>query len=329
MVKYDKAIDLPDKWDEKVGSNLYLKKDFLIHLEKAQKIDLTYYCFYNNSQIDSLIVLHNQRFDMNMFTNKKPKYHIFTTIYLPLSISRPSIIIGEETRFEVQKVLHDIKGWSAIINAGENLHIKGFHRGFTCPRCSLDIRWKTFDEYIQNLRSGYRRRYNQAFEKSKNLELTFLKDNQMFDDKMHELYIQVFENSRIKMEKLEKEFFQDNRFRIMVAKLNDEVVGFLQLLENNEELIFEFIGFEHSLNSDYDIYHRFLFEIVRYGIDNNFKTIDFGQTADDAKLKLGCKYTYLYTHLRHSNPMINLGIKLMIKKMQYRFDLEPKFNVFK
>ena len=43
---------------------------------------------------------------------------------------------------------------------------------------------------------------------------------------------------------------------------------------------------KHKLNHDYDIYISLLLKIIEYGIKNKFKIIDFGQTADEAKLKL-------------------------------------------
>lgn len=327
---YNSASNLPKEWDSFVGSNIYLKRGFLDFLSKVQNLSFIYCVFRYDGKINSIIVTHKSLFDINMFTDKKPVFKKFANlVYLPLSISRPSLILGSETKAEAEKYLMKLPGWNAIINTPEELKIAGFSSGYTCPRCTLDVHWNSFDEYLSSFRSGYRRRCNQAVKKSSPLVLNFLKDNALFDDVLYGQYLQVLENSRIRLEKLNIDFFRDSRFRIMTASLNNEKVGFLQLLENGSELIFEFVGFEHSLNARYDIYHRFLLEIIKYGIEHKFKTIDFGQTADDAKLKLGCGYTFLRTHLRHKNPVINLGIKLMINKMQYRFDKEPGFNVFK
>jgi hypothetical protein len=71
-----------------------------------------------------------------------------------------------------------------------------------------------------------------------------------------------------------------------------------------------------------------LYEIIRYGIDNGFKTVDFGQTADDIKLKLGCKYVTLYAALHHSNPIMNRICSIVGKKIQYKPVTIP-YRVFK
>ena len=70
-----------------------------------------------------------------------------------------------------------------------------------------------------------------------------------------------------------------------------------------------------------------LYEIVRYGIDHGFRTIDFGQTADEIKLKLGCRYVPLYAALHHSNPFVFALCKVLAKKLQYK-PIKTDFHVF-
>ena len=100
------------------------------------------------------------------------------------------------------------------------------------------------------------------------------------------------------------------------------------MIENGTELIFEFVGVDYKYNDIYDTYHRMLLEIMKYGINNGFRTIDYGQTADEAKLKLGCKYEMLYAYLHHSNKFINLIYRLLVNIITFK-PLEEKFNVFK
>lgn len=71
-----------------------------------------------------------------------------------------------------------------------------------------------------------------------------------------------------------------------------------------------------------------LYEIIRYGIENGFKSIDFGQTADDTKLKLGSRYHTLYAVLHHHNPIVNAVAKRIAKYIEYR-PLTTQFRVFK
>ena len=117
-------------------------------------------------------------------------------------------------------------------------------------------------------------------------------------------------------------------FKIFVLERESVPVGFIQLLENGSELIFEFVGVDYEYNEQYSVYHRMLYEIIRYGIEHGFRTIDFGQTADDTKLKLGSHYEYLYAVLHHSSPIINSICKAIAPRIDYR-PLTTEFNVFK
>lgn len=330
MEIYNYAKDLPQDWDQKLGSNLYLRKEFLEFMERVDDTPKKYYIFRNKSgEIDTLFMTHFRTgYNLTMFSKIKTSIKM-TFIYIPLSISRPGIIYGEETKEDVAGFLRKMKGYKIILNTEENYDLQGFTKGLTCPRCVLKIRWHTFDDYMNDLRSNYRYRYKKAFAKSKDLKMYFLEDNQEFSEELYGLYLQVYENSPYKLEKLKIDFFRDNRFKIFVLEDNSKPQGFIQLLENEKELIFEFVGFEHKNNHVYDIYIRMLLEIVRYGIEGGFETIDFGQTADEAKLKLGCKYQKLYALLNHSNPLVNWCANKISRFIQYKPLDDHKFRVFK
>ena len=100
------------------------------------------------------------------------------------------------------------------------------------------------------------------------------------------------------------------------------------MLPNGKELIFEFVGVDYKYNNQYDTYHRILLEIVKYGIENNFETIDFGQTADESKLKLGSKYTKLYAYLHDSNKLRNFINKKLARFIEYK-PITTDYQVFK
>ena len=127
---------------------------------------------------------------------------------------------------------------------------------------------------------------------------------------------------------MSRAYFEGGFFRIFVAELKGQPVGFVQLMENGSELIFEFVGIDYKYNAQYQVYHRMLYEIIRYGIENGFKSIDFGQTADDTKLKLGCRYTYLYAWLHHSNRLVNYLLGKFAPRLVYK-PVGVNFRVFR
>jgi len=330
MEAYESARDLPLEWDALTGENFYLKRAFLSYIEEVDKCQQKYYIFRKKTgAIDTILMVYiRNNYNLTMFTPIKISLKM-TFIYVPLSVTRPGIIWGEETKEEVADFLRKIKGYKLLLNLPKDLKLQGFVQGLTCPRCLLKIKWNTFDEYMANLRSNYRYRYNKAIKKAVGLKYYMLQDNKQFDDRLYNLYEQVYKNSPYKIEKLSREFFKGDFFKIFVFEKDNIPLGFIQLIENGKELIFEFVGFDHKLNHEYDLYMNLLLKIVEYGIENKFEVVDFGQTADDAKLKLGCKYEYLYALLNHSNPIMNFGADKIAKYLQYKPLDDSKFHVFK
>jgi hypothetical protein len=330
MRKYTSAKDLPAQWDEGLGTNPYLSRSFLNFIESVDDSEKAYYIFEgSDGSIDTRFMTHKRRgYNLTMFSQLKTSIEM-NFVYVPMSVSRAAIIPGETAKNEVSVFLKSINGYKIILNVQDNYRLRGFATGLTCPRCVLDLKWNSFDGYMDALRSGYRRRYKTALKKSSGLSLYFLENNSKFDERLYTLYLEVYDNSKYKIEKLSIDFFRGEMFKIFVLADKGEPVGFVQMLENGTELIFEFVGFCHEKNREYDIYIRLLLEIIRYGIENGFKTIDFGQTADDAKLKLGCHYEKLYALLNHSNPLINAFLRLAARYISYKPLDERKYHVFK
>jgi len=329
---FDKAVELPYEWDELTGDNPYLTRDFLVFLEKEFPQGQKYYIFYNsNNKPDTIFTtFRNKALNLGLLTKRKLLVDA-TMVAVPIWVKRPGIVLGKERAADALLYIKKFKGCK-FIQCIENSDIKlGYIRGTAAPACTLDIKWKTFNEYMSALRSNYRYRYNKALKKSVALTMEILEDNEQFSSELYELYNQVEKAAKIKIDRLPIGFFRGKSFKTLVFysnALDKKPVGFVQLLENNEELIFEFVGFDYSANTEFQTYHRMLLEIIRYGIENNFKTIDFGQTADDTKLKLGCRYEYLNVYLHLSNPIKHLFFATLAKFIDYK-PLKPNFTVFK
>lgn len=326
---FEHADDLPDAWDQHAGDNFYLKKDFLCFIENIDPCEQKYCIFRNeNDTIDTILMTYvRHHFNLFMFSPIKISLSV-TFIYVPVSVTRPGFSSQGAMLSEVSHYLRQIKGYKVILNTAKGFHLPKFVQATTFPRCVLEIKWDALEGYLQSLRSNYRRRYRLALKRSQSLKLRILTNNHDFDDHLYSLYEEVYESSKYRIEKLSKEFFQGPQARILVYSLGEQDVGFIQLIENGSELIFEFVGFDHKLNKEYDIYISLLVRIVEYGILHGFKTIDFGQTADEAKLKLGSRYQPLYVLLHHSNIFVHSLTRLFINVIGYKPLDQDKFHVF-
>ena len=324
--EFDSITKVPDEWDTIIDDNIYLSKEFLTFMERIDKCEQKYYMIYDDGDLDTVFMSYvRKKYNPAMFT-KLNLHQRMTMIYVPLSVTRPGIAYNKHLD-KAMDFIKTIKGPKMLLNI-EDVDPRGYAKGLTCPKCILTNRFASFDDYMNSLRSNYRYRYTKCFKKSAPLTLEYLENNEDFTDEMYECYLQVYNKSRMHVEKLPIEFFRGKYFKIFVLRNEEKVVGFGQMLPNGTELVFEFVGVDYELNNTYDTYHRILLEIVKYGIENKFETIDFGQTADESKLKLGSKYTMLYAYMHHSNKMLNSVYKKMAKYIEYK-PITTDYNVFK
>ncbi len=326
MVKEFKASELPPEWDEIADDNVYLTREFITFTESADDAEKHYYAVIIDGKLDTVFMTQVRRgYNLAMFTKRNFKVKM-TLVYVPLSVTRAGIAYNKGLA-EAMDFVKKLSGYKIFLNLPD-INPKGYAKGLTCPKCELTLRWNSFDEYIAELRSPYRYRYKKALSKGAPLKLRYLSSPNEFTPEMYKLYENTYNKSRIRVEKLTERFFKGEMFKIFVMEDDEAVRGFVQLLENGSELVFEFVGLDYTVNQKYDTYLCMLLNIVRYGIEHGFKTIDFGQTADDTKLKLGCKYTYLYAYLNHKNPLLNAVCRLLAPKLEYK-PVRENFAVFK
>jgi len=321
------ACELPADWDDAIGDNLYLRRDFLEFMEACEACDQRYYYIRDGDGVmDTVFTTHlRRRFDVMMF--RTANFRVDTTmVYIPASVSRPGIAAGRHLSQALDHI-RSLPGLTLMLNFPDE-HLPGFASGLTCPKHILTLNWDCFDDYIDQMRGGYRRRYRKALRDSAGLRLRTLDDPSEFDEELYGLYLQVLQRSRTIIETLSIEYFRGHFFTILVLEDDSGPQGFVQLLPNGTELIFEFVGVNYATNATHDTYHRLLLEIVKYGIEHGFSTIDFGQTADESKLKLGCQPVTLYAGLHHSNPVIMVGTRLLAPHLTYPV-VTNNFRVFK
>lgn len=326
--RIENAKDLPKEWDKLCKNNIYMSKKFMMFMGKVNYCNQSYHLFYKNNKLYTGFMMFERRFNLFIFTNKYKINLPMKFIYLPLSVSHPSIVWNED-KTELTKVLNSMKGIKIIINV-DTEELDNFSKGHYLPICTLENKWNTFDEYLNSMRASYRRRINQALKKGESIVYELLPDNKDFTLEMYNLYEQVFDHSEYSLEKLTVDFFRNDIAKTILLKINNKIEAFIQLIEdrNNDMLIFEFCGYNYEIAHDYDIYYNMLSEITKYAIDNKFKYVQFGQTAYDAKLKFGAKMYYNYYLLSHSNKFINTLIRKYNDKLQYKV-VDYDFNVFK
>ncbi|PAB60254.1 GNAT family N-acetyltransferase [Anaeromicrobium sediminis] len=306
METYNTIDELEHVWDKQFKIDSISSFESLKNLEKNNPCFQRYHVDFNTN---SFII--DYKININIFKFKGPFNLRFplNIIGMPFSVSKKGYSFSN-----LEKYIKHTKGFKLILNSDNNLD---FPKGYTLPSCVLDLNFKSFNDYLNSMRSSYRYRLKKSLCKGGPIHIEEI-ENSSFDQKLYNLYLQVYMDSKEKLEKLSIDFFKTYPSKIFVFKLKEKTVAFVQLVHNGDELIFLFGGFNKKINLEYDIYLNMLLFMVKYGIENNFKSIDFGQTAEESKLKVGCTYKKKYMYLHHHNPLVNRILSKIIPYFSYK-----------
>ncbi len=205
-------------------------------------------------------------------------------------------------------------------NRSQFLEEKNFTMFEIQPNMSLDLRWNSFDEYLNSMSTKYRTRAKRAVKKLDGVTKHELGYAEMLRDlpKIYHLYEEIAQNAGFNMVDLNENYLTALRrdvpenFRAFGFFLENEMVAFFTTIKNGDELEAHFLGYEKSLNHDYQLYLNILYDIIRQGIEAGAHRIVFARTALEIKSSVGAVPSDLYCYLRHQNSFANKFAETML-----------------
>lgn len=289
-------------------------------LKDENKLEQEYYYIENWKDYAFFILYKNK---MNIFTFGKLKcFFNIKVIGYPCSLSNCGYVTNNE-KFMFDYI-RTISGAKLVLNVSNNILVDDMTIGETLPTCILKIKYSSLDEYLLSLRSGYRRRINIAISNCKDIEIKEIVDDSI---DIYDLYINTYNKSNYKLEKLEKGFFEKVDAKKLVFLRDNKPIGFVLIKQDNKKLIFMLCGMDYHYDT-VDLYYYMLLNIIKYAIDNKCETIDFGQTSEETKMKFGALLEKKYFYAHHTNPVLNYAVKLCKNVLEYKYDF-PKYRVFR
>jgi len=327
-LQFFSADDLPPAWDELCADrDPYLKRSELQRLERAGLTRQSYHAVSRGERFVVAFTTVRKRDDLLRWAPWPwPFYSTMTYVCPPTSIDLPGIVSLDATA--ASQAIREIPGTKIVLNANAVAPLDGFVSGDYLPIVKLENRWSSFDDYVADLRSGYRRRLRRTEELGQAIDFAFLPDNALFDEQMYGLYLDVFDRADLTLEKLTLGYFQTSPSLILCLRVEGRVEAFIQMAEIGDLLRFEFGGFNRALNQRYDLYNNMLLALTRRGIDHGFRWIDYGQTAYDCKLRFGGRLIRNDMLYHDSNPVMQALTRRLAPHLDYpmpTFD----FHVFK
>jgi predicted N-acyltransferase len=213
----------------------------------------------------------------------------------------------------------------------------GYRKAVNFPSVILNCRWKSFDDYTAALKYSYRRALKNCMKSIHRGDLQ-VRVTGSFSDyarELHALYMQCYTNAReYQREILTERFFAETGSKscsncsTLLLEHDNTIEGFALLFEQSGHLKLLFLGYNYESNSVFSTYFNIFYATLRYALDNGMKTIDFGVTSYDFKLRLGGQAVDLFAHIKHKNRVTNSLLSRIIPFLfpEHRNDPRHPFN---
>ncbi len=308
---YDEALRLPEAWYNLTHYNPWLHPDKLSLLERLQPCHQQYHI---DPEAGIAFVSYALRLNALSLSGKKQIKIPVRMAGLPLSIAECGYHADTaQARTTMANYLRSQKGIWIILNAVDEFPLP---MGATLPSCHLPVTWPTFDDYIFSLRSPYRRWISRGIEKGSNLKVRPLAP-ESFSMLHYNLYVDVFERSPYQLEKLRLAYFQQFPANLFEFCLDEKPVGFVQVTMTPSVLTFLFCGFDRTLVTSHHLYQNMLLWLLRMAIERKCSLVDFGQTTEETKSKLGAVMQPKDMYLSHKNPVIYSLMSPLARQLSY------------
>lgn len=188
----------------------------------------------------------------------------------------------------------------------------------------LKSEWKTNDDYVAAFSKKYRDQYKRAHKKLEGIQTRelSLEDIVLMEDRIYQLYFHVAKNAPFNTFFLAKNHFSTfkkqcgNRFVLIGYFLNNQLVGFHTLLLNGDTLETYFLGYDEHTQKEKMLYLNMLYNMTKFGIENQFKKIIFGRTALEIKSSIGAEPINMSGFIYHSNTLINRYFDKIFPKLE-------------
>jgi predicted N-acyltransferase len=188
----------------------------------------------------------------------------------------------------------------------------------------LDKNWKTNEDYVGALSKKYRDQYKRAHKKIEGITTRELSLEEILsnEEDIYELYHHVAKNAPFNTFFLAKNHFSSfkrqcgNRFILVGYFLDTEMVGFHTLLLNGDTLETYFLGYDEQVQKEKMLYLNMLYNMTKFGIENQFKKIIFGRTALEIKSSIGAEPVVMSGFIYHNNKLIDRYFDKIFPKLE-------------
>jgi hypothetical protein len=199
---------------------------------------------------------------------------------------------------------------------------RGFVRAPSMPMTMLDIGYDSFDAYMTKaLRSSTRKKLRKNLDATggvSDIHMSVTDDATSFVDEIYPLYLQVFERSRMRFEKLTKDFFRqlgqrmNDKVRFFAWRRGNMLVAFSLCMVQGDSLYAEYVGFDYAVALDLHLYHYVVRDMISWGISRGYKWFRSSGLNYYPKLHMRHRLDPIDLYVRHTSALANAIFRLAL-----------------
>jgi predicted N-acyltransferase len=198
---------------------------------------------------------------------------------------------------------------------------RGFARAPSMPMTALNIEHDDFDAYMQNvLPRSARWQLRKKFKATngESLALTVNDDARNAIDEIYPLYLQVFERSKFRFEKLTADYFRrlgddmKDKIRFFIWRRGENVVAFSLCMVEGDSLFWEYVGLDYSVALDLHLYYYAIRDMMNWAIANGYKWLRSTGLSYEPKFRMRHDLDPLDLYVRLRSPLPNAIFRLLL-----------------
>ncbi len=201
----------------------------------------------------------------------------------------------------------------------------GFHEVTSYPACSLNIPFRSFEEYLASLSQATRKDLNRKFKKIDgkiHLKMEVRSAPGDLLDRIHQLYLNTFQKSDVQFELITKEFFKriavnmPQETKYFLWSIDGRLVAFDLCLVSGSTLVDKYLGMDYGVAYKYHLYYITFRDVLNWCIQNSIRTYSSGTFNYDPKKRLDFTFVPLKIYVKHTNGIINFLFGLFVTTLK-------------
>lgn len=197
----------------------------------------------------------------------------------------------------------------------------GYARVPSLPGIRMHLPFDSFDEYMAKAlskvtRKDLRRKFRDA--EGAGITMQVLHDVTPIVDELYPLYLQVYERSELRFEKLTKEYLcrlgqeMPERMRFFVWRQNGRAIAFSVCMVHGQEIHDDYVGLDYSVALDLHLYFYTLRDILQWAMSNGYKWYCSSGQGYEPKSRLKCELAPVDLYVAHTSKPVNFILKRVL-----------------